>query len=178
MTQILHPGTIFPHISVKTLSGKTRSLFDAKNRSDWQMVIVYRGAHCPLCTRYLQEIEAALDKFAEIGVSVMALSADNETQARAHTTPLNLRFDVGFNLSIPQMRTLGLLVSGVKNGENVQRPFAEPGLFVVAPTGEIRIIDISNVPFARPSVASMLMGLNYLRNNDGKFPINGTHTSK
>lgn len=175
MTDILHPGTKFPNIDVPILDGAARALFDSENTTDWQMVIVYRGAHCPLCTRYLQELNASLNKFTEIGVKITVVSADNESQAREQTAPLNLRFDVGYDLSIPQMESLGLFISGVENGQNVQRPFAEPGLFVIAPNGDIRILDISNVPFARPAVASMLMGINYLRQNEGKFPINGTY---
>ena len=73
------------------------------------------------------------------------------------------------------MRTLGLYVSGPRNGMDVEGPFAEPGLFVVNDQGRLQIVDISNVPFARPSLTSLVKGIRFLRGLSGDFPVNGTH---
>lgn len=177
MTHVLQPGQSFPAIIVPTLGRKKRALYEASGKNKWQLVIVYRGRHCPLCTRYLKEIDETLDQFASLNVDVIAVSADNEAQATEQMEQVNPRFDIGYDLTMAQMEELGLFISGPQNGQNVLRPFAEPGLFVINEKGNIRILDVSNVPFARPSVASMLMGLNYLRQNDGAFPINGTYTA-
>jgi protein-disulfide isomerase len=31
--------------------------------NDWQMVVVYRGRHCPLCRRYLAELNRLLGEY-------------------------------------------------------------------------------------------------------------------
>lgn len=176
MANVLSPGQAFPVISVPTLGGKETKLYELSGSKDWKLVIVYRGLHCPLCTRYLTELDNALDQLRLLNVNLIAVSADNKSQANEHMAQVNPRFDIGYDLSIPQMEELGLFISGTQNGQNVRRPFAEPGLFVINEEGKIQILDVSNVPFARPSVASILMGLNYLRQNDGAFPINGIYT--
>ena len=50
-------GEQFPDIALKTLTGEQITLGKSHSGPDWQMVVVYRGKHCPLCTRYLNEIE-------------------------------------------------------------------------------------------------------------------------
>ena len=82
----LHPGDTFPNITAKTLEGTELTLGKPLNGKDWQLVVVYRGKHCPLCTRYLNMIEAELDALNDIGVDVMAVSGDSEEQLRTHVT--------------------------------------------------------------------------------------------
>ncbi len=53
------------------------------------------------------------------------------------------------------------------------RPFAEPGLFVINADERIQIIDISNAPFARPDLQGIANGINFIRGND--YPVRGTH---
>lgn len=176
-TLVLQPGQSFPNITVNTLEGSSFNLAKPTGEYDWKMVIVYRGKHCPLCTRYLNELNQAVPEFNKLGVDVVAVSADSEELARLHMTEVNPNFPVGYDLSIEQMQQLGLFISEPRLGMGAQRPFAEPGLFIINEEGNVRILDISNVPFARPSISSMLMGINYLRGLTEKLPINGTYTS-
>ena len=37
------------------------------------MVVMYRGKHCPICTRYLGELNDALPKFNEQGVALVGV---------------------------------------------------------------------------------------------------------
>ena len=138
------------------------------------MVVVYRGKHCPLCTRYLKELNEALPKFSALGVDVVAVSADSEQRTKDQMAEVSPTYPVGYDLSIEQMQQLGLYISGTGNGTNVERPFAEPGLFVINEEGNLQMIDTSNVPFARPSLESMLMGINFIRSREVKPPVNGT----
>ncbi|MEM1051750.1 MAG: peroxiredoxin-like family protein [Pseudomonadota bacterium] len=167
----------FPHITVPQLGGGTLDLGARAEGYDWKLVVVYRGKHCPLCTRYLQELEQALTEFHDIGVDVATVSADSEERATAQIAEVNPSFPVGYDLSMEQMRELGLYISGVRNGQDVERPFAEPGLFVVNEEGKLQIIDISNAPFARPPIASMLMGLRFYRGLKEEFPVNGSQAA-
>ncbi|MEQ8877195.1 MAG: redoxin domain-containing protein [Phycisphaerales bacterium] len=174
-TPKLSAGSVFPAIDLPVLSGGTRSLSTPREGYDWQLTIVYRGKHCPLCTTYLKELNDLLPDFAAHGTDVLAVSADSEARAAAHMEEVAPEFDVAHGLTIPQMQQLGLYISGTQNGRDVEAPFAEPGLFVIDDTGRLQIIDISNVPFARPDLKWIAKGIGFRRGAFAATPINGTH---
>lgn len=167
-------GTDFPNITVAKLGGGQIDLSKPATAGNWNAVIVYRGKHCPLCTKYLNSINELLPKFQELGVDIVAVSADSEERAQGHIDQVNPDFPVGYNLSIEQMQQLGLYISNPRSPDESDRPFAEPGFFVVNENGKLQIIDISNIPFARPDLSSMLMGLGFVKNPDNNYPIRGT----
>jgi hypothetical protein len=72
-------------------------------------------------------------------------------------TKFGWRFPVAYGLSPDQMRTLGLYISEPRSAQETDRPFAEPGLFVVNPEGKVQIVEISNAPFARPDLPESYM---------------------
>lgn len=174
-------GSTFPAIDISVLGGGTRSLSAPREGYDWMLTIVYRGKHCPLCAPYLQELNDLLPRLNDLGVDVLAVSADSESRARAHMAEVAPSYDVGYGLTIQQMHLLGLYISGPRNGIDVETPFAEPGLFVVNDQGRLQIIDISNVPFARPSLEWIAKGIQFLRGRLKEYPvakdipINGTY---
>ncbi len=170
---VLQTGEAFPTITVDTLTKSTLDLSKPAKGFDWKMVIVYRGMHCPLCTKYLKELNELLPEFQALGVDVVAVSSDSLERAQTQLAEIKPNFEVGYDLSIEQMKTLGLYISEPRLGMGAERPFAEPGLFVINEDGVLQMIDISNVPFARPPLASMLMGVRYYRNMTDKPPING-----
>lgn len=171
----LSTGRQFPLIDLPTLSGSTRSLAQPRDGFDWLLTLVYRGKHCPLCTTYLKDLNTALPELRELGVDVVAVSADSEDRAVAQMAEVSPDFDVAFGLTVAQMEDLGLYVSGPRNGMNVDGPFAEPGLFVINEDGALQITDVSNVPFARPSLQSIVKGIRFLRGMTESFPVNGSH---
>jgi peroxiredoxin len=140
--------------------------------SGWQMVVVYRGQHCPLCRRYLAELNQLLDEYHSIGMEVVVVSADPREKAERETAEVGWRFPVGYDLTMDQMRLLGLYISEPRSTIETDRPFAEPGLFVVNPKGQLQIVDVSNAPFARPDLRTLLNGLKFLLDNN--YPIRGT----
>ncbi|MCK0128859.1 redoxin domain-containing protein [Erythrobacter sp. F6033] len=168
------PESPFPDIIVPLLSGGEIALGKAAKPENWQMVVVYRGKHCPLCTRYLNELEAVVPQLAELGVEVVAVSADPQERAMTHLAEIPHSFPVGFDLSIEQMQQLGLYISHPRSPEESDRPFAEPGLFVVNEEGHLQIVDLSNIPFARPDLNAMVQGIGFVRNPANNYPIRGT----
>ena len=73
------------------------------------------------------------------------------------------------------MKELGLYISHPRSAEEHDRPFAEPGLFVVNSEGLIQVVNISNAPFARPDLSSLVMGLTFIRDPENNYPIRGTY---
>lgn len=174
-TQKPMPGAAFPSIQVPQLGGGTLDLGARSSSDHWKLVIVYRGRHCPICTSYLRKLNDIIQDLTSLRIDVAVVSADSKDRASEHMAQISPQFPVGYDLTITQMQQLGLYISGPRNGMDVEVPFAEPGLFVVDEAGAIKIADISNVPFARPELQSLLGGLNFVRGMTGTFPINGTH---
>jgi len=173
MTQVtkLAAGAAFPAIAVPRLGGGEIA---PAMMAGWRLLVVYRGKHCPLCKPYLGTLDKLIEEFAAVGVSVAALSADPEEKAAADVAEHGWRFPLGYDLSIEQMRQLGLYISQPRSPQETDRPFAEPGLFLINPAGEAQIIDISNAPFARPDLASIARAAKRIQDMD--YPIRGTLT--
>lgn len=175
-TNKLAAGDKFPRINVKTLNGEEVILGVPKNGATWQLVVVYRGKHCPLCTKYLAAIAEMKDAFLDAGVDIVAVSADTKEKAKEQAQDkLGLTFDVGYDLSIEQMQELGLYISNPRSPEETDRPFAEPGVFVVNEDFNLHVVDISNNPFVRPELNALLSGLNWIRDPSNNYPIRGTY---
>ena len=168
-------GDLFPVIELPTLGGNSIELGTPQHGADWRLVAVYRGKHCPMCTRYLNELEALKDKFLQIGVDIAAVSADSEAQASAHMADLSVSFPIAYGLTIEQMQQLGLYISHPRSARETDHPFAEPGLFVINDKGQVQVIDISNGPFVRPELNVLLSGLTFIRNPENNYPIRGTY---
>jgi hypothetical protein len=121
----LNAGDLFPEMQVTLLDGSSVTLGKPQGNATWQAVFVYRGKHCPLCTKYLNELESYKQK---------------------------------------------LLDSGVETDHN----FSEPALFVINENGGLQIVDLSNNPFVRPELESLVNGIGWIRNPDNNYPIRGT----
>ncbi|MGR5193366.1 peroxiredoxin-like family protein [Vibrio rotiferianus] len=168
-------GDLFPSISLPTVNGGSIELGQPSGKADWRLVVVYRGKHCPLCTRYLNELEALKDQFLQVGVDIVAVSADSEEQVTQHMDKLNVTYPIAYGLTVAQMQTLGLYISEPRSDKETDHLFAEPGLFVVNDQGRVQIIDISNGPFVRPELNVLLSGLAFIRNPENNYPIRGTY---
>jgi peroxiredoxin len=138
----------------------------------WQMVVVYRGQHCPLCRRYLLELNELLNEYHSSGVRVVVVSGDPREKAEKQAAEEGWRFPVGYDLTIEQMRLLGLYISEPRSSTETDRSFAEPALFIVNPRGQLQIVNLSNAPFARPDLRALLDGMRFLLKNN--YPIRGT----
>ncbi len=174
----LTAGQIFPDITISKLTGGEIHLSTPSELYDWRMVIVYRGKHCPICSNYLATLNTLLPEFQAIGVDVIAVSADTLDKAQIQMEEVKPNFEVGYGLTTEQMQQLGLYISNPRSTAETDRPFAEPGLFVINEKGELQVIDISNAPFARPELSSMLMGLKFIRNPENNYPIRGTYHAR
>ena len=70
----LSAGDKFPEIVVKKLGGGEFKLGIPQNGATWQMIVIYRGKHCPLCTKYLAKIHGMKEEFLKAGVDIGYLS--------------------------------------------------------------------------------------------------------
>ena len=171
--QKIQAGVKFPDMKVHMLNGEMKSLGTPENGHDWKLVVVYRGQHCPICTKYLNQLETVKKSFADAGVDIIAVSGDSKAQLESHLEKLDINFPIAYGLTVEQMDTLGLYISEPRSEKETDHPFAEPAVFVVNAEGNVQIVDISNAPFARPELEALAQGLSFVREND--YPIRGTH---
>ncbi|USD68246.1 redoxin domain-containing protein [Vibrio sp. SCSIO 43136] len=169
----LKAGDPFPTITATTLDGSSVTLGHPQGDATWQAVFVYRGKHCPLCTRYLNEIETYKQTFADAGVDILAVSGDAKHQLEAHLEKLDISFPIAYGLTEAQMKTLGLYISIPRSEKETDHNFAEPGLFVVNENGNLHVVDISNNPFVRPELGALTRGLAWIRDPENHYPIRG-----
>ena len=127
----LDAGTPFPQIQMNTVGGGTRTLGKAHNGHEWQLVVVYRGLHCPICKRYLSQLQEMASAFYDQKVEVIVVSADPLEKAQKMVEEQALELPVAYDLSPEQMAQLGLYISDPRSPQETDRPFAEPGTFVV-----------------------------------------------
>jgi len=162
-------GAAFPPMGWDAVEG---GRVEPAQGSGWRMLVVYRGKHCPICKTYLDTLQGMLDDFKAAQVAVFTVSADSRDKAETEVISCGWTFPVGYDLSVEQMRQLGLYVSAPRSAEETDRPFSEPGVFVLNPQGQVQIVDVSNAPFARPDLKSLLKGVRFVM--DKEYPIRGT----
>ena len=173
-TPKLAAGAAFPTLEVQALSGESVDISRPTGKSDWQMVVVYRGQHCPMCTRFLNTLAGFRQRLLDIGIDIAAVSGDSREQLESHRERLDVNFPLHFGLSEAQMQDLGLYVSLPRSPKETDHNFPEPGLFVVNGDGDLQVVDLSNNPFSRPDLEILVSGLEWIRNPDNNYPIRGT----
>lgn len=173
-TQKMHPATTFPDVSATLSTGETVSLTNKEEGCDWKMVVVYRGKHCPICTKFLNKLEDYKGRLRELNIDLVAVSGDSKAQLDEHLDDLSITFPIAYGLSQEDMEKLGLYISKPRSDKETDHNFAEPALFVVNENNDIHIAEIANAPFVRPDLEQLVSGLEFIRNPDNNYPIRGT----
>ena len=170
MSEKLGAGAPVPAITLDKVGGGTVTIGGA--RDAWQLIVVYRGKHCPICKRYLTGLKDLVEGYKAANTEIVAVSGDPREKADAFAAEVQPNFPMGYGLSLADMRRLGLYVSNPRSPQETDRAFSEPGLIVVNPGGQAQIVDISNAPFARPDLAAILKGLQFIQEKG--YPVRGT----
>ena len=122
----------------------------------FNMLVFYRGLHCPLCQIHLAELHEKLNQFEELGIEAVAISMDTEKRARIAQADWKLRrLRIAYGLSEEDARAYGLyLTDAVFKAE--PRRFSEPGLFLVKPDYTLYFASFQTMPFGRSSFDEIL----------------------
>lgn len=170
MTMKLTPDTQAPALTVDTIGGGRFDLA-AEKPDNFTMVVFYRGYHCPVCKAYLQKLSGLIDRCDDAGLSVIALSMDGGERASKSAEEWELPdLRLGYGLSEAAARSWGLYISKAIR-ETEADVFCEPGLFWIRPDGRLYLIDIANMPWARPDVEFLLSKVPFAVEN--KYPARG-----
>jgi len=155
MTMKLTPDTQAPALSLPLVGGGTFTL-NADAPENFTLVVFYRGLHCPVCKSYLETLNGLISGYMAAGFAVVAASMNDAETAAQSVSDWDIgNVPVAYGLSEADARAWGLWVStAIKDGEADM--FSEPGLYWVRPDGRLYLIDISNMPWARPDLEFLL----------------------
>lgn len=148
---------------ISLMNGEVFEIGAARDR--WTMLFVYRGKHCPRCKKFLNKLNDRLGAWTDV-LDVVVTSADTREKAQADLDEFGWGFSLGYGLTEPQMRALGLYVSDPLSEAETDSRFAEPGAFGIKPDGTLMLVDISNGPAARPDLDELLDGMIFNITND------------
>ena len=115
MKNKLAAGSQIPDIYFSLINGSSIRL--SEETSNWTLLMVYRGLHCPICKDYAVKFENKLSKLQDINTQLILISADPKEQAKIFAEELNLKSKIGYGLTIDQMRKLGLYLSEPRPNE-------------------------------------------------------------
>ena len=93
---LLHPGDVFPSLTVMPVGGAALQLPDAV-AGHFAAVLFYRGSWCPYCNGQLRAFARAHDSLADVDAKVIALSVDDESTTQALIAKHGLNFPVGYS---------------------------------------------------------------------------------
>ena len=155
------PKHIAPDLHFPLLDGNQWILADQRP-DNFTLVVFYRGLHCPLCKKYLQQLQELLPEFEQRGVYVIAVSMDTEKRARLSRQKWELsNLTLGYGLSDKSARDWALYLSaGVKDGE--PSVFSEPGLFLIDNNNQVYYSAINSNPWGRPYLPSFVKAVDYI----------------
>lgn len=174
-TTKLRAGSKFQSLDVYDQQDELVDIRKPTGDADWQMLVVYRGRHCPMCTKYLNKLVAYRQRLLDFGIDIAAVSADSREQLQEHRKRLDVNFPLYYGLTLVQMQALGLYISVPRSEKETDHSFPEPGLFVINAEDRLQVVDISNNPFARPDLDVFVSGLEWIRSPDNNYPIRGTY---
>lgn len=177
-TTSLTPREPVPALAVPLTHGG-RFVLGERPGEKFDLIVFYRGLHCPICAKYLMELERLAPDFEKRGVRVLAVSSDPPDRGLAMTEKIKANaLRVGHSLSLKSAREWGLYISTSRGTTSIgiDEPalFSEPGVFIVRPDGTLYYGSTQTMPFARPSFSDLLGAIDFAIAKD--YPARGEYT--
>jgi len=164
------PRQEVPELVVNTVNGMEWNLRETKPEN-FNLVIFYRGLHCPVCKSYLEELNGLISDYSERGVNVIAVSSNSKELAEKTVENWDIEnVNIGYDMPIEEARKWDLYIS---EGINDKEPneFIEPALFLIRPDQTLYASSIQSMPFARPKLKELLKSIDFVLDKD--YPARG-----
>jgi peroxiredoxin len=161
----LMPREAVPALDVALTTGGRYTLGAAPGTA-FDLLVFYRGLHCPICTKYLLELERLEPEFRQRGVQVIAISSDDADRARQMAEKVKasgVKFGYGLGLNTARQWGLYISTSRGKTSIGIDEPalFSEPGVFLIRPDGTLYYGAVQTMPFARPQFQDLLGAIDF-----------------
>ncbi len=176
---MLIPRIIVPNLLFPTLQHGDFNLSEhAKNK--FNLIIFYRGLHCPLCANYLTELSNLTEEFKKRDVKIIILSSDQKDRAQqmADKIKMNPQIVMGYDVKLTDAKKWGLYISEGrgKTSIGIEEPgkFSEPGVFITREDQTLYYGSTQTMPFARPIFKDLLAAIDFAINKN--YPARGEYT--
>lgn len=174
---MLIPRKPTPDLSLPLVGGGDFTL--SKEGSERGTVICfYRGLHCPICAKYLDELAKLTPEFEKRGVGTVAVSSDPQDRAEGMADKLSNPLRIAYGLPLKEAKDWGLYISTSRGVTSIgiEEPalFSEPGLFMVGPDRALYYGSVQTMPFVRPHFSELLGALDFAIEKN--YPARGEYT--
>ncbi|GEQ85264.1 thioredoxin peroxidase [Patiriisocius marinistellae] len=164
------PKTKTPSLDIKLINGSKWSLENQK-APKYTLITFYRGLHCPVCKKQLENLSDKLESFVEKGVNVIAVSMDSEKRAKISGEEWNVDgLPIGYEMSEEKAREWGLYISKAISDKEPSK-FSEPGMFLIDKDQKLYFSSVQTMPFARPDYKDILNAIDFIEKKD--YPPRG-----
>lgn len=176
----LMPRQAVPQLDLPLTSGG-RFTLGANPPARFDLLVFYRGLHCPICTKYLLELERLEPEFRQRGVRAVAISSDGEERGRQMAEKVKAAgVKFAYGLDLKDARRWGLYISSSrgKTSAGIEEPplFSEPGVFLIRPDGTLYYGAVQTMPFARPQFQDLLGAIDFAVAKD--YPARGEYAGE
>lgn len=167
---MIKPRSKTPNLALDLINDTHWKLAD-QDPEKYTLLVFYRGMHCPVCKKYLEDLTQKMDKFVKKGVNLIAISMDSEKKAKKTGEDWKVTsLPIGFELSEKDAKNWGLYLSK-SISEKEPDIFSEPAIFLVKPDKTLYFSAIQSMPFARPNFEEILNAINFIQEKD--YPARG-----
>lgn len=157
---MIKPREKAPELKINLVNDTKWSL-EEQTPENFTMILFYRGKHCPVCKKQLEQLQKKVANFTERGVNVIAISCDTKEKAKSTYNEWEIAdIPIGFEFPIEEARKWGLFISEGINDE--PKHFSEPGIFIIDKDQKVYWESIQSMPFGRPNFADILSGIDYI----------------
>jgi peroxiredoxin len=153
---MLKNGQKFPELKLQAVGGGAIDL-PGDLAGSFGVVLIYRGAWCPVCNNQLADFAASKSELDALGVKVVALSVDDQATGAALVQKHNLAFPVGHSADADQTAA----VIGAYTNDKPR--YLQPADFILAPDGSILNAVYSSNAMGRIAPAEVKMLVSYIK---------------
>ena len=166
----MKPTQKTPSLDVNLINDTKWSL-EKQQPKKYTLVIFYRGLHCPVCKKQLENVTMHLDELEKRGINVVAISMDSEERAKKAGTSWEVdKLPIGYGLKRKTAEEWGLYFSkGISDKE--PELFSEPGMFLIKADGTLYFSSVQTMPFARPQIEDVIKAVDFIEDKD--YPARG-----
>ncbi len=153
---LLSPGDSFPALSLTPPGKPALTLPDALG-GEFGVILFFRGSWCPYCNAQLRAFQRASDSLASTGITVAALSVDDEPATAGLIAKHGLTFPVGHSADA---RAIAALTGAFVNPDPV---YLQSSGFVLDPVGRVVVSVYSSGAIGRLVPEDVIGLVRYLR---------------
>lgn len=174
---MLIPRKPTPDLTLPLVGGGTFTL-SAEGSARGTVICFYRGLHCPICAKYLDELAKLTPEFEKRGVGTIGVSSDPQDRAEEMADKLSNPLRIAYDLPLKEAKDWGLYISTSRGVTSIgiEEPalFSEPGLFMVGPERALFYGSVQTMPFVRPHFSELLGALDFAIEKN--YPARGEYT--